>query len=352
MALVVMGMASYLNLGVDLFPKLELPIVTITTALRGAAPEDVEALVSKKIEEAVNTISGIDDLRSVSTEGLSIVSIQFTIDKDPDIASQEVRDKVSTILGELPADADPPIIDKIATDAAPILSIAVSSPRDPREITKLVDDRLKKNLESLFGVGQVRFVGDRERQIRISLDGEKLYSYNLNIDQVRAALKAQNVEVPGGLIEQGPREVSLRTLGRVEKPSDFARIIIGQVNGAPVRIGDVATVTDDVEEPRSLARLNGQPAVLLEVRKQAGTNTLNVIEAVKDRVAELRPTLPADFRITYTRDQSNFIRDAFHAVQEHLIHADGLDGVHAEPDHHAGAGADGGHRDRRRNRGA
>src|SRR5919107_2906947 len=185
MALVVLGFDAYRKLGVDLFPKVDFPIVTITTTLRGAAPEEVETQVSKRIEEAVNTISGIDDLRSISAEGVSIVGIQFVLDKDPEVGAQEIRDKVNRVLPDLPQDADPPVIEKVATDASPILNVAVSSPRDLRETTKIVDDQIKKNIESLSGVGQVRFVGERERQVQVWLDGEKLYAYNLNIEQVR-----------------------------------------------------------------------------------------------------------------------------------------------------------------------
>jgi HAE1 family hydrophobic/amphiphilic exporter-1 len=319
MALVVLGIASYLKLGVDQFPKIEFPIVTVTTTLRGAAPEEVESQLSKRIEEAVNTISGIDDLRSNSAEGISIVNIQFVLDKDPDVAAQEVRDKINSIVAQLPKDADAPVVEKFATDAAPILTIAFSSNRDLREITKLVDDNIKKNIESLNGVGQVRFVGDRKRQIQVWLDGEKLYSYGLNIDQVRAAIAAQNVEIPGGRVDQGPRELSLRTLGRVERPDDFNRIIVSSANGSPVRIADVGHVVDGIEEPRSLARLDGRPAVVLEVRKQSGTNTLEVIGNVKERIAELMKAMPRDFQVTYTQDQSGFISASFHAVQEHLI---------------------------------
>ncbi|MBY0504904.1 MAG: efflux RND transporter permease subunit [Bryobacteraceae bacterium] len=319
LALVVLGLNSYRQLGVDFFPKIELPIVTITTTLRGAAPEEVETQVSKRIEEAVNTISGIEELRSVSSEGLSLVSVQFSLSRDSDVAAQEVRDKISAMLSQLPKDADPPVVEKIATDAAPVVNIAISSPRDPRETTKLADDVIKKNVESINGVGQVKFVGERMRQIQVWLDGNKLQAYGLNVDQVRAALAAQNVEVPGGNIEQGSREMSLRTFGRVERPQDFARLVIANTGGAPVRVSDIGRVIDGFEEPRTLARLDGVPAVVLEVRKQAGTNSLAVIQDVKDRVAELAPRLPKDFQIRYTRDQSTFIRQAFEAVQAHLI---------------------------------
>ena len=321
MALVVLGLDSYRRLGVDFFPKVEFPFVTITTQLPGASPEEVESQVSKRIEEAVNTISGIDELRSVSSEGNSLVNIQFVLDKDGDVAAQEVRDKVNQVLNQLPKDAKQPVIQKIATDASPVISIVASSTRSIRETTKLVDDLIKKNLESLNGVGEVRFVGDRTRQIQVILDGEKLYSYNLNIDQIRAALASQNVEVPGGRLDQGASEVSLRTLGRLTRPQDFDEIIIGTLNGAPVRIRDVGHVEDGVQEPRSLARINGVDAVVLEVRKQAGTNTLDVIDAIKGRILNLQKNklIPADIKIDYSRDQSNFIKGAFEAVQAHLV---------------------------------
>jgi HAE1 family hydrophobic/amphiphilic exporter-1 len=319
MMLVVLGLDSYRKLGVDFFPKIDFPFVSVMTVLPGASPEEVESQVSKKIEEAVNTVAGIDELRSISSEGVSLVQISFVLEKDADVAAQEVRDKVATILGDLPDDADPPIVDKVSTDATPVLSVVISSPRDPREITKLVDDRIKKNIESVNGVGQVRWVGDRTRQIQVWLDIEKANAYNLTVDQIRAALAAQNVEIPGGRVDQQNRELTVRTLGRVERPEDFERIIIANRDGAPIRVSDIATVEDGAEERRSMALLNGRPAVVLEVRKQSGTNSLVVIEGVKKRIDELKATLPADFSITYANDTSDFINESFHAVQEHLI---------------------------------
>lgn len=319
LALVVIGLDSYRKLGVDFFPKVEFPFVSITTVLPGASPEEVESQVTKVLEEAVNTISGIDELNSTSAEGVSIITIGFVLEKDPEVAAQEVRDKVSTVLGQLPRDARPPVVEKLATDASPVLNIVISSPRDLREVTKIVEDQIKKNIETINGVGQVRFIGERKRQIHILLNPEKLAAYNLNIEQVRMALAAQNVEIPGGRIDEGNRELTLRTLGRVTQPMDFARIIVGTVNGAPVRISDIGEVQDTYEEPRSLARLNGVPAVALAVRKQAGTNSLEVIAAIKQRIEELRPSLPPDFQITYARDQSGFIQASYNAVLEHLV---------------------------------
>ena len=317
-ALMVMGFASYSRLGVDLFPKVEFPFVTVTTTLRGAAPEEVESQVTKRIEEAVNTISGIEELRSTSAEGISQVFVQFDLQKDPEVGAQEMRDQVAKVLNELPRDADPPIIEKVATDASPILSIVVASNREMRETTKYVDDQIKKNIESIQGVGQVRFVGDRQRQIQLWVNGDKLYSYNLNVEQIRQAVQSQNVEIPGGRLDEGRREVSLRTMGRVERPEDFNRIIVSGTGRSPVRFSDIGYVQDGVEEARSLARLDGVPAVVLEVRKQAGTNTLDVIKAVKGRIEDLQRSLPKDFTITYARDQSTFIQESFEAIQAHL----------------------------------
>ncbi len=319
MAFVVMGIFSYTRLGVDLFPKVEFPTVTVTTTLIGAAPEEVETEVTESIEEAVNTISGIEDLRSVSAEGVSQVYVTFVLDKDPDVAAQEVRDRVDRILPDLPDDVDPPVVEKLDPDATPVLSLAVAADRELREISKIVEDRIKENIESLPGVGQVRMIGDRRRQIQIWLDPERLASYRINVEQVRAALASQNVEIPGGRVDAGVRELVVRTQGRIQEPEDFGRIIIAMSSGSPFRIEDVARVEDGVEEPRALARLDGRPAVVLEVRKQSGTNTVEVIHGVKERIAEIAGFLPADFEIVFARDQSTFIEASFEAVQEHLV---------------------------------
>ncbi len=319
LALVVLGFNSYRQLGVDLFPKVEFPTVTVTSTLRGAAPEEVETEVTERIEESVNTISGIEDLRSVSAEGISQIFVTFDLAKNPDVAAQEVRDKVDRVLPDLPRDIDPPVVEKIDPDAQPVLSIAVAASRDLREITKVVKDRIKENIESLPGVGQVRMIGDRTRQIQIWLDPERLASYRLGIEQIRNAIAAQNVEIPGGRIEEGGRELVLRTRGRVERPEDFERIIVGMAGGSPIRVQDIASVEDGVEEPRALARLDGRPAVVLEVRKQSGTNTIEVIHGIKERLQQIQSVLPADFEIVYARDQSTFIEASFEAVEEHLV---------------------------------
>jgi HAE1 family hydrophobic/amphiphilic exporter-1 len=319
MSLIVVGAFSYFRLGVDLFPKIDLPTVTITTRLDGASPEEVESQVTKRIEEAVNTIAGVDELRSVSAEGVSQVFVVFALERDIDEAAQDVRDRVNRILGELPSDVKVPVIEKLDPDTQPVLSLAISGNRSAREITEIADKLVKQNLESLNGVGRVSFIGDRKREIQIVLDASKIAAYNLSVEAIKQALRAQNVEIPGGRLEDGRRELSLRTLGRVTSVEDFNRIIVGTANGLPIYVKDIGYVEDGVEEPRSLARLDGQPAVVLEIRKQSGSNTLEVVRRVKERMAEILPQLPPDFRVQYLKDQSTFIQDSFDAVQEHLL---------------------------------
>ncbi len=319
MALVVIGGFCYTKLGVDLFPKVDFPTVTVTTTLPGASPEEVESEVTKKVEEAVNTISGIDELRSVSSEGISQVFVTFILDRDSAEAAQDVRDRVGRIVGNLPRDIDPPVVEKLDPDASPVMSIAVSADRPAREITEIADKQIKQQIESLNGVGQVRFIGDRKREIQISLNPDKLMAYGLTIDGVRRALVNQNIEIPGGRIDAGIQELTLRTLGRVKKVEDFETIVLKVVDGSPVRVSDVAQVVDGIEEPRSLARLDGKEAVVMEIRKQSGTNTLDVVSAVKARLVEIQRLLPGDLRIQVVRDQSTFITNSFQAVQEHLI---------------------------------
>ena len=319
MALVVIGGFCYMLLGVDLFPKVDFPTVTVTTTLPGASPEEIETEITKKIEEAVNTVSGIDELRSVSSEGISQVFVTFILERDPDEAAQDVRDRVGRIVGNLPREIDPPVIEKLDPDAQPVMSVAVSADRPAREITEIADKQIKQQIESLNGVGQVRFIGDRKREIQIWLDPDKLMSYNLSIDEMRHALRAQNIEIPGGRVDAGIQELTLRTLGRVRKVEDFNQIILKTINGSPVRVSDVGQVEDGIEEPRSLARLNGREAVVMEIRKQSGTNTLAVVNAVKERLKEIKPLLPPDLKIQVVRDQSTYIQSSFESVQEHLI---------------------------------
>ncbi|HXV60229.1 MAG TPA: efflux RND transporter permease subunit [Vicinamibacteria bacterium] len=319
LSLVVVGLFSYAELGVDRFPNVDFPFVTISTRLVGAAPEEIETEITDKIEEAVNTISGIDQLISVSSEGISVVTVQFVLEKDGDVAAQEVRDRVNSVLGELPTDVDPPLIEKIDPDASPVLSIVLSGPASARDITEFADKTLRRQIESTLGVGQVRIVGGRPRQINVIVDTSKAAGLGLTAAEVVRALQSQNVQLPGGKVEQGPRDLTLRTYGRVSSPEEFAIIPVAVRNGYPVRVGDVARVEDGMAEPETVATFDGEPAVVLQVRKQSGTNTIQVVELLKERIEQLRGQLPPGWKIDQVRDQSEYILGAVHAVQEHLI---------------------------------
>ncbi|HEX3703115.1 MAG TPA: efflux RND transporter permease subunit, partial [Vicinamibacterales bacterium] len=319
LSLTVIGAFSFTRLGVDQFPKVDFPTVLVTTAQPGAAPEQIETEITDKVEEAVNTISGIDELRSVSSEGVSQVIISFLLDKDADVAAQEVRDKVNGVLPLLPKTIQQPRVDRFDPDAAPMVSIALSATKPIRDITEYADKVLRRQLESVNGVGQVLILGGRQRQVNVWLDADRLRAYNLTVTDVSHALQAQNIEIPGGRVDQGPQSLTLRTRGRVQSIAEFNDIVIQQKDGHPVRVGDVARVEDGEAEPEDVANVNGKATVLLNIRRQSGTNTVEVARAVKERFDELRPNLPAGYDARIVRDLSQFIEASIHNVEEHLV---------------------------------
>ena len=319
LSLVVVGWFAYQQLGVDRFPKIDFPTIVITTHLTGAAPEEIETDITDKIEESVNTISGIDQLISTSSDGVSLVTVQFVLEKNVDVAAQEVRDKVNTVLRDLPRDADPPVILKFDPDSIPVLAIALSGPAPIRDITEFTDKKLRRRLESIDGVGQATIVGGRPRQINVVVDTAKLTAVGLTTAQLVAALQSQNVQIPGGKVEQGLRDLTLRTYGRVQSPQDFAAIPITAQNGYVVRVGDVAHIEDSVAQPESVASVEGKPAVVMFVRKQSGTNSIEVVNRLKERLGEVRESLPKGWTMSIVRDQSDYILAAVNAVKEHLI---------------------------------
>ena len=316
---VVLGMVAYKSLGVDLFPKVDLSAVTISAHLAGASAEEIETVVTKPIEEAVNQVSGIDELRSTTREGMTTIMIQFRLDKDGDVAAQEVRDKISSVLNLLPQGMEPPVINRFDLDAAPIMTIGVSGRRDVREVTEIAKHQIQEQLQTVQGVGAVFMSGGRNRAINVIVNTEKLASYNLSIEDVRLALVTQNLEVPGGIVNQNSRELVLRTLGRLQSASQFNNLIVSNVGGYTVRIKDIGRAEDSYEEPRGLSRLDGQNAVSLFVQRQSGTNTVAISDAVQIRLARLTQALPADIKVEIIQDQSRFIRESMAEVNFHLL---------------------------------
>jgi HAE1 family hydrophobic/amphiphilic exporter-1 len=317
-SLVVAGWFSYKSLTLDLFPKAEMPVVTVTTTLPGAGPEEMEAQVTKPIEEVINTVSGIDELRSVTREGLSQIVIQFKLEKNLAVAAQEVRDKVGSVVAKLPEDADPPIVEKFDVDATPIMTLTVAGFQGLKELTEIAEKKVKEPLESISGVGAIVIIGGQKREIQVLVDPERLKAYNLPMRTVAAALAKQNVEFPGGRMTQETGETVLRTLGRVQSVREFGSIVVATQKGAPIMIADLGRVEDGVVEPRTLSRFDGKNAVSLIVRKQSGTNTVATVDAVRERLSEVRQLLPPGVEVQITRDQSSFIRASVDEVQKHL----------------------------------
>jgi HAE1 family hydrophobic/amphiphilic exporter-1 len=319
LSLTVVGAFSFIQLGVDRYPKVDIPTVLITTVQPGAAPEQIETEVTDKIEQAVNTISGIDELRSTSSEGVSIVTVGFLLEKDGDIAAQEVRDKVNGVLPQLPKTIEQPRVDRFDPDAAPVLSLALTSKRPVREITEYADKVIRRQLESLEGVGQVLVVGGRQRQINIRLDADRLRAYNVTVTEVARALGLQNAEIPGGRMDQGPQSVTLRTRGRVQSVAEFNDIVVKANGNHPIRIADIADVEDGMADADTVANIDGTPTVLLNVRRQSGTNTVQVAHDTKERIEEIKKALPPGYDLRIVRDTSEFIEASIHNVEEHLV---------------------------------
>lgn len=319
MALTVAGVAAFGQLGVDRFPNMDLPTVYVRTSYPGASTQELESEVSQIIEDAVATVAGIDELRSISSDGRSFVIATFNLDRDLDAASQDVRDAVAGVMNRLPPNIDPPVVQKQDTDSSPIMTLAVSGPRSATELYLMADRYVKNVIESAQGVGQVQIAGAADRAIQVQIDARKLAAYQLSILDVREALTRQNAEVPGGRVDEGHRERMLRTLGRVEHARDFPDLVVKTVNGTPVRLSDLGQAVDSTKEVRTLARLNGVPAVVLQVQRQSGENTVRVIEAIKQRLPRARTLLPDDVNIEIIQDQSRYILAALHEIEGHLI---------------------------------
>jgi HAE1 family hydrophobic/amphiphilic exporter-1 len=319
MSLVVVGVFCYFSLGVDLFPKVDIPTVAVIISNPGASPEEIETEISRKVEDAVNTISQIDEVRSVSSEGQSLVTITFELSKNGDVAAQEVQNKVNIIVPQLPQTAKQPIVQKFDPDAAPIMQIAVSAPRSLRDVTLIADKQIKQKLENAKGVGQITIVGGATREIHVQVDPDRLRAYKLTVTDVFNALRAQNLELPGGNLNEGARELTVRTTGRVVDAAQFNLITVANRNGYIVKVSDIGYAEDSYAEPRSSARLDGQPSVTLVVAKQSGVNTVDTADEVRQRLKELSAILPKDVKAQIIADQSVFIKAAVENIKKHLI---------------------------------
>jgi HAE1 family hydrophobic/amphiphilic exporter-1 len=320
LALVVFGGLAYPRIGVDLFPNVEFPIVTVTVVYPGADPETMESKVADPIEESVNTLSGIKVLRSVNLESVTQVIVQFELEVQVDQAMQEIRDKISALERDLPPGIDPPTIQKFDVGAAPVMAVALSGDLPPKELTELAEDVVKERIQRVAGVGNVDLVGGRKREIQIEVDPVQLAGLNLSVDDVANALRSQNLDLPGGSLDRGGRTMSVKTKGEVTSAAQVGQLLIPNPRGTSVRISDVARVVDGVEEADSASFLDGASAISLVVRKQSGANTVAVAKAIKAELEILRPRIEkANARLTVPTDNSTYIEHSIHDVQFDLI---------------------------------
>ncbi len=326
LVLVVVGLVGYRTLGVDKFPKIDFPLITIVTPYPGASPAAVETDVTQKVEEAVNTVTGLDMLTSVSTEGVSLVIAQFALEIDPDQAAQDINQHIATVLRELPPGTRPEVR-KADPDAAPVIVLSVKGPQglETRDLTRFADKSVKQRIERLLGVGQVVVLGGQERQINIELDSIRLAAAGgISALEVQRAIAVGNVNVPGGRLERGGTNTTLRVEGRAIDADQIGDIVVRQQNGHPVRVRDVAEIRDSEEDADTSAVRNGIPAIALSVRKQSGTNTVEVVDRVIAAVDDLKTKLPPGYTVDVVRDNSLQIRTSASQVLEHLVVGAGL----------------------------
>ena len=322
--LVTLGLFSYRGLAVDLFPKADPATVNVNVQLPGATPEEVITGVVLPLEDAISSVSGIDEISVYSSEGFADITCTFVLERDIEGAAQDIREKVAAAINRLPRDTLPPVITKLDPQSDPIMTLLVSGPMSRRELTEIADKQVRRAIQTVDGVGSVDLNGGQGRQIRVLLDAQKLTAHNFTVLDVRSALQRENIEAPGGRMITGPQELGLRTLGRVTSAEQFGEIVIGTRGGTPVRIRDVAQVEDGAQELRTWSGLfrKGTPAqdiVSIQVVRQSGTNTVRVADDVRSKLDELRAQLPPGVQLQVVHDISEFIRASVHSLIEHLI---------------------------------
>ncbi len=320
LSLVTLGITSYRRLAIDLYPNVEIPVITIVTVYPGASPEAVEREVSKHIEEAVNPIAGVRHVGSTSRESVSQIFVEFQLEVRADQAIQDARTKIAAIRGDLPAHIEDPIIEKMDIAGLPIVSLAVrSSALPPRDLTTLVEKKIKRRLENVAGVGKIDLVGAATREVAIEIKPDRLDALGVGVDEVIGGLRRENIDTPLGRLTSGADEAPLRVEGKARTVDAFRTMVVTTRGRRPITLGEVADVTDSVEEVRSLAFVDGAPAVSLDVLKQTGANAVGVADAIKREAATLVPELPPGTTVEVVRDGSTMIRESVEDVQQTLI---------------------------------
>lgn len=322
--LVTLGVFSYRGLAVDLFPKADPATVDVSVQLPGATPEEMITGVVLPLEDAISSVSGIDELSVYSFEGAARLTCTFVLEREIEGAAQDIREKVSAAVGHLPPGTLPPVISKVDPDSDPILTVLVAGPASRRELTEVADKQVRRAIQAVDGVGSVHLTGAQGRQIKVQIDAQRLTAQGLTVVDVREALQRENIEAPGGHLIRGPQELGLRTLGRVTSADQFGDIIVATRGGTPVRIRDVAEVEDGAQELRTWSKFflkdgAGKDVVGVNVLRQAGTNTVRVADEVKRRLEFLKAELPPGVQLVIVHDISAFIKASVHSLLEHLI---------------------------------
>lgn len=318
LALVVLGAVSYPEIGVDLFPKVDFPIVSISTTLKGASPEIMDIDVTDKVEGAINTVNGVKSITSTSVEGGSSIIVEFVLERDIDLAIQDVREQIAAVRSKLPEDISEPVIRKVDPDANAIMWLNLTGKKSHMELSTYADEVLKDQLQRISGVGALQMGGLRLRQVRIWLDRDKMRAFQIAPGDVAQVLGTENVELPGGRIESATKEFSVKVKGALRTVADFNDLIVASRQGTPVRIRDIGRAEDGMEERRSFTRFNGIPSVGIGIQKQSGTNTVAVVDNVKKELERINRTLPPGMQIQIAFDQSIFIKQSMNQVMEHF----------------------------------
>jgi len=317
---VVLGLLSYKSIGLDKYPDVDFPIIVVTTTMKGANPEVIDSSVTNIIEEKVNSISGIDFIKSTSSTGVSTVMINFLLEKDVEVAFNEVKSKIDQAVRELPRDADAPVIAKVDATSAPIMWLTLTGDRTLPQLNNYANTVLKKKLETVSGVGEVKLGGLRARNIRVELNASKMAGFKVGVNDIKAAFANEHKMYPGGFLVSQKSEYLLKLDTEYHSADSLAQMIVYNKNSSPVRLKDIALVKDDLEDNRKSARLNGEPTVGLGIVKVKGGNTVHIVENVKDKVeTEITPLLPSGVKLTIASNDAIFIHQLVASLKEHLI---------------------------------
>src|SRR3954470_18846021 len=315
LCLVVLGILGVNRLGTDLYPDVTFPIVMVTTVYKGAGPGEIETQVTKPLEDSIAGISGIDKMHSWSRENASTIAVQFKLTESLDRATQEVRDKVAQAQSSLPKDADLPKVSRVDISAAPVLTYAVSADTSSQRLRKLIEDRVQPSLQQIEGVAEARITGGDVREIQVDLDLDKVKAVGTSPYEIAQRIGMENLNLPAGHLSLGPTELTVRTLGEFRNVEQLRALPVATGrSGSQVRLEEVANVADGVSERRTIARRNGRDAIILEIVKQPGSNTVKVADTVKKSLARLEPTLGNGFKAKLLIDQSEMIRANAHEV--------------------------------------